>query len=178
MVNASRIMAREDLRDVEFVVDLFPGQSASELAGRLAGKRGPVASLANVLPPPVAREMTRDLPPTVGADILARRLKEWHLPVLGVRPLKEAMVTVGGVDLANIDPATMESRLCRGLYFAGEVMDVDGPTGGYNLHAAFATARLAVDTIATQLGRRLPTPAQPVARPPRRQKRRRPRNRQ
>lgn len=65
-----------------------------------------------------------------------------------VRSIKEAMVTVGGVSLDEIDPQTMQSRMCPGLYFAGEVMDVDGPTGGYNLSAAFATARLAVKAIA------------------------------
>ncbi len=69
---------------------------------------------------------------------------------LKTRPLKEAMVTVGGVDLQQISPTTMESTKTPGLYFAGEVMDVDGPTGGYNLTAAFATARLAIDTIANQ----------------------------
>jgi predicted flavoprotein YhiN len=69
---------------------------------------------------------------------------------LKMRPLKEAMVTVGGVDLQNIDPETMQSKSVPNLYFAGEVMDVDGPTGGYNLTAAFATARLAVDTIARE----------------------------
>ena len=60
------------------------------------------------------------------------------------RPVKEAIVTLGGVDIAEIDPRTMQSKLVPGLYFAGEVMDVDGPTGGYNLTIAFATARKAV----------------------------------
>ena len=63
------------------------------------------------------------------------------------RPLKEAIVTIGGVDIREIDPLTMQSKLVPGLYFAGEVMDVDGPTGGYNLTLAFATARLAVTSI-------------------------------
>ncbi len=66
------------------------------------------------------------------------------------RPLKEAIVTVGGVPLSEVDPATMQSRKCPGLYFAGEVMDIDGPTGGYNLTAAFATASLAVTAIARE----------------------------
>jgi len=65
-----------------------------------------------------------------------------------VRPLKEAIVTVGGVSRDDVDPETMQSRRVPGLYFAGEVLDVDGPTGGYNLSIAFATARLAVETIA------------------------------
>ena len=63
------------------------------------------------------------------------------------RPVKEAIVTIGGVSTDEIDPRTMESKLVPHLYFAGEVMDVDGPTGGYNLTLAFATARLAVTSI-------------------------------
>jgi len=64
------------------------------------------------------------------------------------RPLKEAIVTIGGVALDEVNPATMESRIVRGLYFAGEVLDIDGPTGGYNLTLAFATARRAVVSVA------------------------------
>jgi predicted Rossmann fold flavoprotein len=64
-----------------------------------------------------------------------------------MRALKEAIVTMGGVSLADIDPLTMASRKVPGLYFAGEVMDIDGPTGGYNLTLAFATASLAVSSI-------------------------------
>jgi predicted Rossmann fold flavoprotein len=82
---------------------------------------------------------------TVGRDTV-------RLPNPETRPLKEAIVTVGGVPLNEIDPATMESRKCPGLYFAGEVMDVDGPTGGYNLTAAFATAALAVASVARCAG--------------------------
>lgn len=63
------------------------------------------------------------------------------------RPLKEAIVTIGGVALGEVDPHTMQSRLVPGLYFAGEVLDLDGPHGGYNLTLAFATARLAVSSI-------------------------------
>ena len=66
------------------------------------------------------------------------------------RPLKEAIVTLGGVPLNEVDPATLQSRVCPGLFFAGEVMDIDGPTGGYNLTAAFATAALAVRSISGQ----------------------------
>ena len=66
------------------------------------------------------------------------------------RPVKEAIVTIGGVDTREIDPATMESKIVPGLYFAGEVMDIDGPTGGYNLTLAFATARKAVLAVSRQ----------------------------
>ena len=66
---------------------------------------------------------------------------------LAPRPVKEAIVTLGGVATDEIDPQTMQSRRVPGLYFAGEVMDIDGPTGGYNLTLAFATARKAVTSI-------------------------------
>ncbi|MEA3377686.1 MAG: NAD(P)/FAD-dependent oxidoreductase [Chloroflexota bacterium] len=65
-------------------------------------------------------------------------LKEFRLEVTGHRPLREAIVTAGGVDTAEVDPQTMASRVVEGLYFAGEVVDVDAETGGYNLQAAFS----------------------------------------
>lgn len=66
------------------------------------------------------------------------------------RPVKEAIVTLGGVATGEIDPHTMQSKLVPGLFFAGEMMDIDGPTGGYNLTLAFATARKAVTSIRTR----------------------------
>ena len=71
----------------------------------------------------------------------------WLVRHPAVRALKEAIVTMGGVSLSEIDPGTMESRRVPGLYFAGEVLDIDGPTGGYNLTLAFATANLAVKSM-------------------------------
>ena len=61
----------------------------------------------------------------------------------GFRPINEAIVTKGGVSVKEINPKTMESKLCEGLYFAGEVLDVDAYTGGYNLQIAFSTGALA-----------------------------------
>jgi len=63
--------------------------------------------------------------------------------VKAVRPFEDSMVTRGGVDVKEIDPKTMESRIVPGLFFAGEVIDIDGKTGGYNLQAAFTTGYLA-----------------------------------
>ena len=77
-------------------------------------------------------------------------LKQLRLTVLKPRPLEEAIVTSGGVELRQVDPRTMESKLAPGLFFAGEVLDVDGPTGGYNLQAAFSTGRLAGVSAARQ----------------------------
>lgn len=68
-----------------------------------------------------------------------------HLPVTisGFRPIEEAIVTSGGVSVKEINPKTMQSTLCGNLYFAGEVMDVDAYTGGFNLQIAFSTGYLA-----------------------------------
>lgn len=70
-------------------------------------------------------------------------IKGLVLTVRGTRPVEEGMVTAGGVSVDEIDPRTMGSRLVSGLYFAGEVIDVDGTTGGFNLQAAFSTGYLA-----------------------------------
>ncbi len=70
---------------------------------------------------------------------LLRWLKDFRLEITGCRPWSEAQVTAGGVDTAEVDPRTMASRLVAGLYFAGEVLDVDAGSGGYNLQAAFST---------------------------------------
>jgi predicted Rossmann fold flavoprotein len=70
---------------------------------------------------------------------ILEKLKGFRLNVESVRPIQEAMVTCGGVSVKEIDPKTMESKILKGLYFAGELIDIDGRTGGYNLQAAFST---------------------------------------
>lgn len=70
-------------------------------------------------------------------------LKSFEIPLSGFRPIEEAIITSGGVEVKEITPKTMESKLCEGLYFAGEVIDVDAYTGGFNLQIAFSTGYLA-----------------------------------
>ncbi len=67
-------------------------------------------------------------------------LKDLSFTITGTRPVNEAIITSGGVKCSEINPSTMESKLCSGLYFAGEVIDVDAYTGGFNLQIAFSTA--------------------------------------
>ncbi len=74
---------------------------------------------------------------------LAMLLKGMCITVTGFRPVAEAIITSGGVDISQINPKTMESKLINGLYFAGEVIDADAYTGGFNLQIAFSTGRLA-----------------------------------
>ena len=74
---------------------------------------------------------------------LVQAVKHFTIPLMGTRPLAEAIVTAGGVAFKEIDPKTMKSKRIAGLYFAGEVMDVDGYTGGFNLQAAFSSGYVA-----------------------------------
>jgi hypothetical protein len=70
-------------------------------------------------------------------------LRDFCLTIVGHRPIAEAIITAGGVSTREIDPRTMESRLVKGLYFCGEVLDINADTGGYNLQAAFSTGYVA-----------------------------------
>jgi predicted Rossmann fold flavoprotein len=70
-------------------------------------------------------------------------LKDFRLEVVAYRPFAEAIITAGGVDTREIDPRTMESRITKGLFIAGELLDIQADTGGYNLQAAFSTGWLA-----------------------------------
>lgn len=72
---------------------------------------------------------------------LVRLVKHWEVPISKRGDLAHAVITAGGVDVKQVDPKTMESKLCPGLYFAGEVLDVDAYTGGYNLQIAWCTAQ-------------------------------------
>ena len=76
-------------------------------------------------------------------DTLTKSIKNFKLDIQSKRSVKEAIITRGGVDVKQIDPSTMESKVVKGLYFAGEVVDVDGYTGGFNLQIAFSTGYLA-----------------------------------
>ena len=74
---------------------------------------------------------------------LAHTLTAWTLPVAGSRGFNYAEATAGGIPLDEVDPATMESRTCPGLYLAGEVLDVDGRLGGFNFQWAWASGYVA-----------------------------------
>ncbi len=109
------------------------------LGALLPAKLVPVfAELSGIDPRRKANGITREERSTI-----VSLLKEFRLTAEGTRPPEEAVVTSGGVCVKEINPSTMESRLVKGLYFAGEVIDVDAYTGGYNLQIAFSTGRLA-----------------------------------
>ena len=74
---------------------------------------------------------------------LLELLQKLPVNITGLRPIQEAIVTAGGIAIKALDPKTMECKIQPGLYFAGEVIDVDGYTGGYNLQIAFSTGYIA-----------------------------------
>ena len=84
-------------------------------------------------------------------EALVHVLKHWTFPVTGTRSWNEAQVTAGGIDTELIDPKTLESTIIPGLFFSGEIMNVDGDCGGYNLHWAWATGHIAGSAAAASL---------------------------
>ena len=81
---------------------------------------------------------------------LLQTLKAFELPVKGLRPVEEAIITSGGVKVGQLDPHTLGSKKISGLYFAGEVLDVDAYTGGFNLQIAWSTGRAAGEAAAEE----------------------------
>ena len=82
---------------------------------------------------------------------LLNSIKKLRLDILGPRPIDEAIITSGGVDVGEVDPKTMESKLVPGLYFAGEILDVDAYTGGYNLQIAWSSGHAAATAVYKRL---------------------------
>jgi predicted Rossmann fold flavoprotein len=161
VLNVSRHWARARLdgRAVRLTVSLHPGESFEQVEARW------IAAAANRPRAAVRGLLAADLPDAVAMAVLGvlgipvdraagsltredrRRLvhalTEWPLPVLDTRGYNFAEVTAGGVDLAEIDPATMASRVCPGLFLVGEILDVDGRIGGFNFQWAWAGAHVA-----------------------------------
>jgi predicted Rossmann fold flavoprotein len=153
---------------VSLSIDLKPALDPQKLDARLLrdldahGKRQFETLLKGLLPRkliPVCVDLTRIPGDKPAHQITAkerRRLLEWlkdlRFEITGYRPFSEAIITAGGVDLREVDPRTMESRIVQGLYFAGEVLDIDADTGGYNLQAAFSTGWVAGQAAARLTG--------------------------
>ncbi|MBL7139834.1 MAG: aminoacetone oxidase family FAD-binding enzyme [Planctomycetes bacterium] len=144
---------------VPVCIEPVAGMDAARWAGLLdgwrtsAGRRHVATLLAERLPASVGRMacelagVPADTPavrlPAAGRRGLAERLGRLELSVTGTEGFDVAFVTRGGVSLKEVDPRTLASRRVAGLHVAGELLDLDGPTGGFNLHWAFASGRLA-----------------------------------
>ncbi len=161
ILNMSRIVydALGSGKKVFLSVDFKPGMDHRELDLLLHEKfrDNTVKKINNALKGIVPARLVRKILETAGVDkdkrpaqvskkeirSILETLKGFRLAAGSVRPIQEAMITCGGVAVKEIDPKTMESRIVKGLYFAGELIDVDANTGGYNLQAAFSTGWVA-----------------------------------
>ena len=159
VLSASSHMRDIDKNRYRIVIDLKPGLTEEALDRRVQrdfekySRRYFINSLGELLPRsliPVVVELS-GIPRDKYVNqisreerrILVKLLKGLNLTVSRFRPIEEAIVTSGGVNVSEINPSTMESKLVKGLFFAGEVIDVDGYTGGFNLQIAFSTGYVA-----------------------------------
>ena len=141
------------------LIDLKPALDIDTLDRRIRrdfekfSKKHLINSLDELLPKaliPVIIDLVGIEPTKVAAEIskeergaLAKIIKALPLTICATRPIEEAIITSGGIKVSEINPSTMESKLIKGLYFAGEIIDVDAYTGGFNLQIAFSTGALA-----------------------------------
>ena len=165
-MNASRHWLRAKLEGQEAAisVNFCPGRQFDSVDAELqrVAEASPKAMLrtaaAAMLPASVADAMLRQLKidgelalahfPRAERRRLSRALVEWPLPVVDSRGYTFAEATAGGVELGEIDPATMASRVCPGLYCVGEILDVDGRIGGFNFQWAWSSAFVAARALA------------------------------
>ncbi|MCR4435572.1 MAG: NAD(P)/FAD-dependent oxidoreductase [Clostridiales bacterium] len=159
ILSGSRHILNYDFKDIKLVIDLKPALTPEKLDERIQrdfekySKKQYKNSLNDLLPQkmiPVILALSGIDPGKFVHQItreerraLVKLLKGLELNITGSRPIEEAIVTSGGISTKEIDPSTMESKLVKGLFFAGEIIDVDGYTGGFNLTIAFSTGCLA-----------------------------------
>lgn len=163
VLSASSLINRLDLKEVKLVLDLKPALSFEQLDKRLLRdfdnfkNKSIYNCLKELLPAALIPEVlkrSKILPERqVNSITKAERLsllttvKNFDMLVASLRDFSEAIVTSGGIDVKEINPKTMESKLVNGLYFCGEVLDLDAFTGGFNLQIAFSTGYAAGNSI-------------------------------
>ena len=168
VLNASRHWARATIeeREVRLTAGFYPGRRFDDVEemwiarGRSRPTTSVRSSLSADVPAAVADAVLEALaidPNQALAGLtrddrrrLVHGLVAWPLPVRDTRGFNYAEVTAGGVALTEIDPATMESRVCRGLFLVGEILDVDGRLGGFNFQWAWATGKVAGRALASR----------------------------
>jgi predicted Rossmann fold flavoprotein len=152
---------------VELSIDFKPALSREQVEKRLVREfeMGGRKKISNILMNLLPRSMVPIFLPRAGISSdqrggeirgedrrrMVELLKDWRLTLRGPRPIDEAIITSGGITVKEINPSTLESKIVRGLYFCGEIIDVDGKTGGYNLQAAFSTGWVAGEAAAKGL---------------------------
>ena len=155
LVLSASAWMRKPAGEYRLAIDLKPGLTPEQLDARLLRdlEDAPNRDLGNILGSLLPRVLILPLleaaqvPPDRKAHHLTREersrlaglVKAFPLTPTALGPVEEAVVTAGGVKVSQVDPGTMASRLVPGLYFAGEVLDIDARTGGFNLQLAFST---------------------------------------
>lgn len=164
ILSASTHMRDLGKKQYEIYIDLKPALTFEQLDKRVQSdflefaNKNFINSLGKLLPQkliPVIAKLSGIKPTTKTNQItkemrhkLVNLLKGLKVTAIDFRPIDEAIVTSGGIKVSEIDPKTMQSKLVNGLYFAGEVIDVDAYTGGFNLQIAFSTGHLAGESAA------------------------------
>jgi len=155
ILSASAVLRDMDKHRYHLLIDLKPALDEKKLDARILRDfekyanrdfANALSDLLHRLMIPVIIELS-EIPPDTKVNGITKQqrrrllelLKGFRVDVAGPRPIREAVVTAGGVSVKEINAKTMESRLIRGLYFAGEIIDVDALTGGYNLQIAWST---------------------------------------
>ncbi len=164
VLSASAHLQDPSLEGYTATIDLKPALDEATLDARLLSElsAGANRDLSNILATLLPSSMIEVALEKIGIDghrkgnsirkeerrRILTFLKGFRIPISGRRPIAEAIITSGGIDVREVDPKTMQSRLVPGLYFAGEILDVDAYTGGFNLQIAFSTAHLAARSAA------------------------------
>jgi predicted Rossmann fold flavoprotein len=159
ILSASAHLRGIDISTLTLYIDLKPALDEKELDARLLSdfaeksNKDLINSLGGLLPLKMIEPFiyTTGIDPRKKVNALTkeerlrilRTLKGFSVPLSSFRPIEEAIITSGGIEVKEINPKTMESKLVEGLYFAGEIIDVDAYTGGFNLQIAFSTGYLA-----------------------------------
>ena len=159
ILSASSHLVGRDISELTLSIDLKPALDEKTLDQRLLtdftknANRDFINSLSELLPSKLIEPFVSltGIDPHKKVNSVTKEerrkilelLRGFKISLSGVRPIEEAIITSGGIDVKEISPKTMESKLVGGLYFAGEIIDVDAYTGGYNLQIAFSTGALA-----------------------------------
>lgn len=159
ILSASSHLVGRDISELTLSIDLKPALDEKTLDQRLLtdftknANRDFINSLSELLPSKLIEPFVSltGIDPHKKVNSVTKEerrkilelLRGFKISLSGVRPIEEAIITSGGIDVKEISPKTMESKLVGGLYFAGEIIDVDAYTGGYNLQIAFSTGYLA-----------------------------------
>ncbi len=164
ILTASSVLAqKKQYKDVMLTIDLKPALTEEQFDKRLLREFEEASnkqlknilssiypsSLASLMPEMAQIEETKPVHSITRAERerLVKCTKAWELTVTGTRGFAEAIITAGGVDLKEINPSTMECKKIKGLYIAGELLNLDAHTGGYNLQIAWSTGYLAGDCV-------------------------------